>query len=406
MPELRHYQEESRDFLAARRYALLADEPRVGKTPPAIRAAHKQGAQSILVATQAIAVPQWEAEIVRWWPSGPLPRFRVWSYDRAREMWASGLRGTVDVFIPDECHMAGNPEAERTKMVYGKTGFAQQSGAVWPLSGSPAPKSVASLWPVYYAFGVTKLHYQEFVDRYCTFNKWTGRVIGTNTYRLAELQKMRQGVVLRRTRKEVAPELPDIDFRFLNITPTGVDVKIPEHITDAHLPAWIDAHAKVDSEDRQAVALAKVPALVEHIVFAIENGLLDKTVVFGWHTAPLEALAAALQARGIGVGLITGKTSPKQRQWVLEQHKSGSVQVVAANLLAGGMAVDMSAADHGFFLELDWLPGNNYQAASRLVSIEKLRPVSFDVVTWPGSFDERVQKVLLTRSQELAKLYS
>src|SRR3990167_8549084 len=106
---------------------------RVGKTPQAILAAHKAGAQTLLVTCPAIAVPHWNREIERWWPSGPLPRWQVWSYDRARSEWEGDRRGAVDVFIPDEAHFAKNPKAKRTKMVYGKDGFSRYAGAVWPL---------------------------------------------------------------------------------------------------------------------------------------------------------------------------------------------------------------------------------------------------------------------------------
>ena len=82
---LRPYQEVGRDFLAARTKALLADEMRVGKTPQAIVAAAKCGAQRILVVCPAIAVPQWKQEFIRWWPENlDLPEATVLSYDKAR----------------------------------------------------------------------------------------------------------------------------------------------------------------------------------------------------------------------------------------------------------------------------------------------------------------------------------
>ena len=79
--------------------------------------------------------------------------------------------------------------------------------------------------------------------------------------------------------------------------------------------------------------------------------------------------------------------------------------MICANILAAGVAIDLSAARHAYFLEMDWVPGNNVQAVNRLASMDKLDKVTVDVVTWPGSTDDRVQKVLLRRVQELAKLY-
>ena len=79
--------------------------------------------------------------------------------------------------------------------------------------------------------------------------------------------------------------------------------------------------------------------------------------------------------------------------------------MICANILTAGTAIDLSAASHGYFLELDWVPGNNTQAANRLVSMGKDEPVTFDVVTWPGSVDDAVQRILLTRTRQLSKLY-
>jgi len=51
----RPYQLIGRDFLAARTRALLADQMRVGKTPQAIMAADKLGAERVLV----LSIPDW-----------------------------------------------------------------------------------------------------------------------------------------------------------------------------------------------------------------------------------------------------------------------------------------------------------------------------------------------------------
>lgn len=396
----RPYQLAGRDFLAERRHALLADEMRVGKTPQAILAAHKLGAQSVLVVCPAIAVPHWHAEIERWWPGGPLPRTKVLSYDKARSLWLEGVRGAVDAFIPDECHYAKNPEATRTKMVYGKDGFARQAGATWPLSGTPAPKHAGELWPMLKAFGVVGANYTDFCRHYCRIDWLSQRPIGTKEKFIPELRALLAQVMLRRTRKEVAPEMPEIGFDFLEVEPGNVDLEgIPEGVT----AEWLEANAA--KIDRQTVAWAKVGPLVEEVETAVREGLLKQTVVFGWHTAPLKALATELMMRGIQTRTLTGETPPRQRESIQADFKDGTTQVIVANVLAAGTAIDLSVASHGYFLELDWIPGNNVQAANRLVSMDKKEPVTFDVVTWRGSADDRVQNVLLQRARELSKLF-
>ena len=412
----RPYQLVGRDFLASRTRALLADEMRVGKTPQAILAADGLDILKALVLCPAIAVEHWKREWTKWAPEA-WTMVDVMSYDKARNLWQGGdLKAERwDVLIVDEAHFCKNPNATRTQMVYGKGGLGYQCGAIWALSGTPAPKHAGELWPLLRAFGRTDLSYDAFGYRYCTgFTLYVGntfrrewRVTGTREEMIPELRELIAPIMLRRTRKEVAPEMPDIDFQFLEVEPPsnrwdvlhGMDFK-----SDEALLAWIEANPTADREDRVEVALAKVPALVEEIAFNIESGLLKQTVVFGWHRDPLAKLADALVEKGIVSALITGDTLSRQREFVQEQFRSGMFQVVCANVLAAGTAIDLSAASHGYFLELDWTPGNNTQAANRLVSMEKQEPVTFDVVTWPGSTDDRVQRVLLRQVREINQL--
>lgn len=403
---LRPYQETGRDFLAGKRFALLADEMRVGKTPQAILAAQKIGAESALVVCPAIACEHWRREWRKWWPSAPSSNWPVVvSYDGAKNNRTELLSRHWDVVIVDEAHFAKNPSAERTKLVYGKGGLGWHCDHLWALSGTPAPKHAGELWPMLRAFGAVGLDYAAFCRRYCTMNKWTGAIIGTNTYRIPELKAILATIMLRRTRKEVAPEMPDIDFQFLEIDPTShADLGAPSMLSDAEMLQWMSRNAATSSEDRVDVAMAKALPLVENIAFALDNGLLQQTVVFGWHREPLQCLAQALHVRGIKCDVITGSTHASQRVETQDAFRRGEIQVVVANILAAGTAIDLSAASHGYFLELDWVPGNNLQAANRLISMQKSEKVTFDIATWPGSADDRVQKVLMRRAKELANL--
>lgn len=410
---LRPYQETGRDFLASRTRALLADEMRVGKTPQAILAADHNDLLKALVLCPAIAVGHWNREWTKWAPEA-WTMVDVMSYDKARNRWQGGdLKAERwDAMIVDEAHFCKNPEAVRTQMVYGKGGLGYQTGAIWSLSGTPAPKHAGELWPLLRAFGAVKMTYEEFMLRYCYYPKGQPldirRPLGTRADRIPELRALLAPIMLRRTRKEVAPEMPDIGFEFLPVEPpanrwdvlAGVEIK-----SDEALLTWLEANRNADREDRIEVALAKVPALVEEIVFAIENGLLRQTVVFGWHTEPLIKLAQGLVERGVvPAAVITGSTPLIQREHVQREFREGRIPVVVANILAAGTAIDLSTASHGYFLELDWVPGNNMQAANRLVSMEKKEPVTFDVVTWPGSTDDRVQRVLMRRVKEINQL--
>lgn len=409
----RPYQLIGRDFLASRTRALLADEMRVGKTPQAILAAEKLGVEKVLVLCPAIAVPHWRREWMKWAPASRVD-LGVMSYDTARNAWlAGGLEPLKwDVLIVDEAHFCKNPEAKRTQMVYGRGGLGYQAGAVWALSGTPATKHAGELWPLLRAFGATDKSYEQFTQEYCTgyydMQRREYRITGTRASRAHEVRELLAPYILRRTRHEVAPEMPGISFEFLETAPDK-RVDLSPDLTwvdnDEVLAEWVESRATVADASRQKVALAKVPSLVSEIEFAIGTGLLKQTVVFGWHTEPLQRLSWALNARGIHCDVIVGDTSPKKRERVQKDFQRGATQVVVANILAAGTAIDLSAASHGYFLELDWLPGNNVQAANRLVNMGKAEPVTFDVVTWPGTVDSRVQRILVRRVREITQLY-
>jgi SNF2 family DNA or RNA helicase len=402
----RPYQLEGRDFLAGRQFALLADEMRVGKTPQAILAAEVLNTRESLVICPAIAVEHWNREWTRWGAPGHVT---VVSYDRAKLHWDHLCSSRWSAVIVDEAHFAKNPEAARTKLIYGKTGIGWHTDHLWALSGTPAPKHAGELWPMLCAFGaIGKMSYAEFTRRYCTWNELEGRITGTREEMIPELKCILNRVMLRRTRKQVAPDMPDIDFQFLEMKVEGagpVMMSIPANVPDDQLLDWLERHQTIDRDDRIAVAMAKIGPLGDEIEFAIANDLLKQTVVFGWHIEPLQALTRQLRARGIIADCLYGAISKVDRELMIEDFHTGELQVLLAQIMAAGTARDFSAARHAYFLEMDWVPGNNVQAANRLVNMDKLDKVTIDVATLPRSSDDRVQKVLLRRVRELAKLY-
>jgi len=360
----RPYQITGRDFLAARSRALLADEMRVGKTPQAILAAEEKfGGGDVLVLCPAIAVPHWHREWDKWAPDSQIT-LDVMSFDRARNMWNAGTLQPrrYDVMIVDEAHFCKNPEAQRTKMVYGKGGLGYQVGAIWALSGTPATKHAGELWPMLRAFGATNMDYDAFVDRYCSY--WwhktrRERIIkGTREDKVSELRELLKPIMLRRTRAEVAPDMPEIDFQFLEIAPQPFDLPdiMSKGMTDEMLLAAIGGRNDLFPNDRQQVALQKIGPLAEEIAFAIENDLLKQTVVFGWpthvdaesalqHLGRVHHWADLRQAARGRAGLLPGgQDASRLRQHRRGWHGDRPVRGVACLLFGAGLGARQQRA--------------------------------------------------------------
>jgi SNF2 family DNA or RNA helicase len=411
-PTPRPYQLVGRDFLASRHHALLADQMRVGKTPQAILACEAVQSKRTLVVCPAIAVPQWKREFSRWAPD--LNPATVVSYERARRDVAALSAIDWDVLIPDEAHFAKNPESGRTKAIFGKGGLGWSAKHIWALSGTPAPNHAAELWPMMRAFGVVGLTYNQFAERYCTIKQPGFKITGTRSDRIPELRELLSKFMLRRTRADVAPELPDVELDLLFLKPDwsgldalnliGLEDRLMNMPEDARLP-YLESQFESLAELRNATAAAKAPALADAIIEDIRGALLTQTVVFGWHVKALEAIVERLSDANIRAALLTGATTPNQRERIQTDFANGFIQVVVANIVTAGTAIDLSAAEHGYFLELDWVPSNNAQASNRIVSLMKNRKVSFDIATIPGSVDELIQRALRKKTQELRQLF-
>lgn len=395
----RPYQLTGRDFLAARRRALLADQMRVGKSPQAIMAADKVGAEHVLVLCPAIAAYQWREHWSDWSDRSPATIIGrdtdvscagvyIASYNRAVQHRDALCAGPFwDLVIADEAHFAKNPEAQRTSLVYGKSGVGWNTNRMWALTGTPAPNHAGEMWPMLRAFGAVRCTYDEFVQYYCHYDWQTGTVFGNKRERLEELRVLIAPFTLRRTLAQVAPDMPLVSYNFLNVEPRGVDLRT--EIPDL-----------VEHEDRIAVAMAKAPALAVEIDEALKAGNYRQTVVFGYHIEPLKMLGEILTSADYDVSLITGATTPTQRQNRQAAFKAGVTQVLICQMIAAGVGIDLSAAQHGYFLELDYVPANNAQAAHRLVNMGTQAPVTFDIVNWPGTRDDRVQRTLLRKVRD------
>lgn len=413
---LRSYQQLGRDFLASKRHALLADEMRVGKTPQAILAADKIGAKRILVVCRAIGVEQWRHEWNRWSSERTVVKFTGWipaegvvviSYARASINIAKLAAVKWDLVIADEAHYAKNPDSARTKLVYGKRGVGFNSRRLWALTGTPAGRHAGELWPMLRAFGVTNLDYADFLAVYCDVDQLSGRVYGTKAGQMSALRSMLAVVMLRRMRKEVQPDMPPIGYEFLEADDaSGADLCVLPDQREPYLLHWIEQHAFATMQkERIEVANSKVLFLAEEITTAFEGRLLEKTVVFGHYKEPLVKLTEMLNEAGIRTAHLFGETPSAKREEIQREFRDGGLQVICANIQTAGTSIDLSAASHGYFLELDWVPANNAQAASRLVSITKKEPVTFDIVTRSGSIDDRLQRVLIRRVRQLSNLY-
>jgi SWI/SNF-related matrix-associated actin-dependent regulator 1 of chromatin subfamily A len=148
------------------------------------------------------------------------------------------------------------------------------------------------------------------------------------------------------------------------------------------------------SAERKAVAIAKVPQVIEHLCELLESK--DKLVVFAHHHEVIDALSLEFGSAAI----VDGRTSVKARQAGVDRFQNDpSCKLFICSIQVGGTGFTLTAADTVVFAELDWVPGNLTQAEDRLHRIGQRRSVLVQHIVLNGSIDADMVETLIRKQK-------
>lgn len=449
LPALEPYQEEGALFLAARRFAYLGDEMRLGKTPQSIAALDHTGAATVIIVTVAVGVFNWEAQLRRWSVhdrqitvvssgSQPTPQSGViiLSFDQAKRHGPA--LPPCDVLIVDEAHFAKSTDAGRSAALLGKSGLIHKARRAWFLSGTPTPNGdPRELWTVLYTCGVTRLAYDEFQSRYCDGWKSPYGFQLRGLKNVAEFQQLLQPFMLRRMWKDVMSQLPELTFENFTVPESPVDIELwfPEYVRQdgdamlqreliterAALTAVHDVAAGARAAGRalasgleqlgpamatlrRYTALQKCPAIAEMVKADLESGAYEKLVIFCVHRDPIEFLRRAL-VKYKPVTLYGGTALETRKNNLEKFHTNPKCRVFIGQVQASGTNVDLSCASDILMVEQDWTPGTNAQAVMRCHNIKQAKNVHVRIAGLANDIDAKVQMTIRRKVQQLATMY-
>lgn len=443
-PVLMPFQREAVEWLKPKRLALLALEMGLGKSAVVVAAVSSFGPKTpVLVLCPAIARENWKREFEKfsprkwatgivdtqdWWKkqNGRLPELTICSYELAPQLANLGVKWSF--LVLDEAHYLKSLDARRTQIVFGRDGLCRKAKNIWALTGTPAPNHYGELWVLLYSFGATKLSYENFVKRYCRYLYGTYglHIVGSTDLpdRIAELRKMLEPIMLRRLTKDVLKELAPMEFDDI-VVPAGdihvdwlTDVEMQKVVQELDflqtaleasdrlgqpMVGILEALAQSVSTLRRYNGLQKVEPVAELVTRELESHEYEKIVLFCHHRVVVEELAKRLLP--FGALTIHGGTPDKLRQEAIRRFQSErECRVLVANIGAAGTAITLTAANQVLFVEQDWVPGNNAQAAKRCHRIGQNLPVFVRCVGIAGSIDERVSGTLKRKTKEILKL--
>lgn len=411
----------------------LGDEPGVGKTAQALRAADIVGARRVWTWCPALGRINWRREYERW--SVFTSDFRSESYDMALnpDVRKAFREFNPDVVILDEAHYLKSREAKRTQMLHGvhqhNTGLLKDVPFVFRLSGTMMLNDVTDLWthlrcdyPHLIDFGQGPLSYMEFMARYTEFmpDDYKGfKVIGNKQPMIGELRKIIKQFVLRRKAADVIADMPPIFFGDVEIEADEMPAALrelidhPEYsdlqrvvdnaLEDDAVPLYLDEDSIPLAKLRRLVGVVKAPIVADIIDDELSNNAYDKIVLFAWHKEVIDILWSRLKKHG--VAMVRGGQSDKVRQGMIDgfQNEAGC-KVILVQIAAGYHTITLHAAAHVGMVEQSWTPDINFQAAKRAHRKGQTRAVRVRSFGLANTVDAGLNRVLVRKTRNIAEL--
>ena len=151
---------------------------------------------------------------------------------------------------------------------------------------------------------------------------------------------------------------------------------------------------KISSGQRSTAASAKLEQLLEMTDELLNEG--RKILVFSQFTSMLALIEEALRVRGIAYAKLTGETTDRTAQVDLFQR--GDVPVFLISLKAGGVGLNLTAADTVIHYDPWWNPAVENQATDRAWRIGQGKPVFVFKLIAKGTVEEKIQALQRKKS--------
>lgn len=441
-------------YASSRPACLIGDQMGLGKTIEAIGVINADASiRRVLVICPASLRLNWQRELTKWLVrplsvgivNGGVPAtdIVIVNYDILRKYSAALRAAEYDLLIVDEAHYLKNPDAQRTVEVFGTDDYKAKklppNKIVSPLrarrrilmTGTPIVNRPKELFPLlHYLAPAAWPNFFTYARRYCNAHQTRYGWDFDGAAHLDELQeRLRTTLMVRRLKADVLTELPAKRRQVIECPPNGASGAVSAELSAyarhereiERAQAAVElAKASDDPADYEAAvarlrervqaaftelsllrhdtALAKVPAVIEHIVDVLESE--DKLVVMAHHHDVQDAILSALTEQGVKAVLHRGGLSDVEKQAAVDAFQNDpQTRVFVGSILASGVGITLTAASTIVFAELDWVPGNVSQAEDRLHRIGQQQSVLVQHLVLDGSLDARMAHILVAKQR-------
>ena len=429
---LRGYQAQGVDWLQFLRVAelggVLADDMGLGKTVQTLahlsieQAEGRLDRPSLIVCPTSV-VPNWAMEAARFAPSlrlltlhGPLRKelfhqigkseLVITTYPLLTRDHAVLTEHEWHIVVLDEAQVIKNPNAETTRQA-----LRLKARQRLCLSGTPLQNHLGELWSLFDFLAPGFLgSARSFRARFRTPIEKHG-----DTARGEMLVKRVRPFLLRRTKEEVVLELPPkteiTEPVELETAQRGIyeSIRLAMHarvrqaiaekglarsgiiILDALLKmrqACCDPRLlKLKAVEKSKAGSAKLDRLMEMLGVMLAEG--RRVLLFSQFTEMLGLIEERLAEEKIGYVLLTGDT--RDRATPVKAFQAGKVPLFLISLKAGGVGLNLTAADTVIHYDPWWNPAVEDQATDRAHRIGQDKPVFVHRLVTLGTIEEKME---------------
>jgi non-specific serine/threonine protein kinase len=412
----------------------LADDMGLGKTIQTIALLLAEKTRAVSPGTSLLVVPtsllfNWQREFRKFAPSllvmnyhgRDRKRFRVadmkladvvlTTYGTVQREIAMFEKTDFNYVILDEAQAIKNPLSENAK-----TARRLVCRNRLALSGTPMENSLSELWSLFTFLNPGMLG---------NFNGFSREFIkpiekDRDAPRAEILRKIIAPCILRRTKGQVAKELPPKTEIIIKAPMTPRQRMLYDMTKEACRASVMNA---IDNEGIDGARMHILQALtrlrqicchpllvdgsykgdsckIDALDGLLENvtGEKHKALVFSQFVALLDLLKGHLDKKEIRYEYLSGRTTDRQKP-VDRFQEDPEVPVLLISLKAGGVGLNLTAADYVIMLDPWWNPAIENQAADRAHRIGQTRPVFVYKLIAEDSVEEKVLELQTTKKE-------
>ncbi len=399
--------------------ACLADDMGLGKTLQALALLVKRAAGGpALVLCPTSVCANWIEESHRFTPT--LNPIRFGDGDRSSTLDALtandvlicsyGLLQTESEALQEiHWHSIVADEAQAFK-----NAATKRSRAVMSLSadfrmiatGTPIENHLGELWNLFNFINPGLLGTRE------TFNNKFAYPIENqkNRHVSAVLKQLISPFILRRLKRDVLTELPPLTEITIHVELSDQETALYEALRIEAVEQLSNSDLKTGQQRIQALASitrlrravcnpnlvlkdANLPsAKLEAFATIVEELLSNqhRALVFSQFVGHLSLLRDYLDRQGMRYCYLDGSTPAKQRKVEIDAFQAGAAELFLISLKAGGVGLNLTAADYVIHMDPWWNPAVEDQASDRAHRIGQQRPVTVYRLVATHTIEEKI----------------